>query len=92
MSDYLLMSDVTADVSESMMAGVAPVELLPMPVEIGGTDFLYGTPESMTMSEFYRRQREGQFAATAQTIRPISSSVSTAAIIPPHSACHSRDC
>ena len=66
MSDYLLMSDVTADVSESMMAGVAPVELLPMPVEIGGTDFLYGTPESMTMSEFYRRQREGQFAATAQ--------------------------
>ena len=66
MADYRLISDATADVTEAMMAGVPRVELLPMPVEIGDKDFLYGAPDSLTCEEFYQLQRQGQFATTAQ--------------------------
>lgn len=66
MADYRLISDVTADVSEAIMAGVPSVELLPMPVKVGERDFLYGTPDSLTCEEFYQCLRQGQFATTAQ--------------------------
>lgn len=66
MADYRLISDVTADVSEALMAGVPPVQRLPMPVEIGDRDFLYGSEDSLTCEEFYQLQRQGQFATTAQ--------------------------
>ena len=66
MADYRLISDVTADVSDSMMLGVPPVERLPMPVKIGAQDFLYGGPDSISAEEFYHLQRAGQFASTAQ--------------------------
>ena len=66
MADYRLISDVTADISESMMAGVPGVERLPMPVEIGGEEHLFGTEDGLTLERFYALLRSGQFATTAQ--------------------------
>ena len=63
---YRLFSDVTADVSEELMAGMPPVELVPMQVELGGENYTYGPGGNLTVAHFYAEQRAGKFASTSQ--------------------------
>lgn len=66
MKDYVLITDATADMSPDLLRGMPDVMTLPMPVSIAGRDCLYGTPDGIAVEEFYRLQREGHFANTAQ--------------------------
>ena len=45
---YKLFSDVTADVSEELMRGMPEVELVPMQVELGGENYIYGPGGDLT--------------------------------------------
>lgn len=63
---YQLFSDVTADVSAEMMAGLPEVKMLSMAVEIGDMEYLYGPGGNLSVSEFYALQRSGAFASTSQ--------------------------
>ena len=63
---YKLFSDVTADVSEELMHGMPEVELVPMQVELGGENYIYGPGGDLTVEHFYAEQRAGKFASTSQ--------------------------
>lgn len=63
---YKLFSDVTADVSEELMRGMPEVELVPMQVELGGKNYIYGPGGDLTVEHFYAEQRAGKFASTSQ--------------------------
>lgn len=63
---YKLFSDVTADVSEELMRGMPEVELVPMQVELGGENYIYGPVGDLTVEHFYAEQRAGKFASTSQ--------------------------
>lgn len=64
MSDYRLISDVTADLPDTLRDAVANVEFLPMAVKIGEEDYRFDRSDSIR--RFYALEREGQFAMTAQ--------------------------
>ena len=64
--EYQIFTDATADMSESMLFGLPPVQIIPMQVHIGGQEYRYGPEGNITVSEFYRLQRSGQFAMTSQ--------------------------
>lgn len=66
MTAYQLFTDATADMSSELLAGLPPVEIIPMQVEIGGHEYTYGPSGNITVAEFYRLQREGNFATTSQ--------------------------
>lgn len=63
---YKLFSDVTADVSEELMRGMPEVELVPMQVELGGENYIYGPGGDLTVEHFYAELRAGKFASTSQ--------------------------
>ena len=63
---YQIFTDATADHSSSMMAGLPPVEVIPMQVEIGGREYTYGPHGTISAEEFYALQKAGNFAATSQ--------------------------
>lgn len=63
---YKLFSDMTADVSEELMRGMPEVELVPMQVELGGENYIYGPGGDLTVEHFYAEQRAGKFASTSQ--------------------------
>lgn len=63
---YKLFSDVTADVSEELMRCMPEVELVPMQVELGGENYIYGPGGDLTVEHFYAEQRAGKFASTSQ--------------------------
>lgn len=63
---YKVFSDVTADVSEELMRGMPEVELVPMQVELGGENYIYGPDGDLTVEHFYAEQRAGKFASTSQ--------------------------
>lgn len=66
MGTYQIFTDATADLSEQMMKGLPPVEIIPMQVELGGCEYTYGPNGNITVAEFYALQREGKFATTSQ--------------------------
>jgi len=66
MSGYQIFADVTADMCPEMLAGLPPVQLIPMEVEIDGRSYTYGPGGDLTVQEFYTLQREGNFANTTQ--------------------------
>lgn len=66
MGNYQIFTDATADLSPALLAGLPSVEIIPMQVEIGGTEYTYGTPEGISAKEFYQLQRVGNFATTSQ--------------------------
>lgn len=66
MAEYRIFTDATADLSPELKEGLPPIEVIPMQVEIGGKEYTYGSPEGITAQEFYRLQREGNFASTSQ--------------------------
>lgn len=63
---YQIFTDATADMSQSMLLDLPPVRIIPMQVQIGGTNYQYGPGGSISVDEFYRLQRGGQFAVTSQ--------------------------
>lgn len=67
MDGYQIFTDATSDLAPELTAGLPSVEMIPMNVEIGGTEYSYGSPEGITAKEFYRLQRAGNFATTSQT-------------------------
>ena len=50
---YRLFSDMTADVSDELMAGMPTVEFVPMQVELGGKNYTYGPEGDLTVEHFY---------------------------------------
>ena len=68
MDGYQIFTDATSDLAPELTAGLPSVEMIPMNVEIGGTEYSYGSPEGITAKEFYRLQRAGNFATTSQSI------------------------
>lgn len=66
MGEYQIFTDATADISVDMMAQMPETRVIPMNVEIGGREYIYGPGGTITVKEFYRLQREGNFATTSQ--------------------------
>lgn len=71
MREYQLFTDATADISADMMVEVPETKVIPMNVEIGGREYIYGPGGTIPVKEFYRLQREGSFATTSQ-ITPLT--------------------
>lgn len=63
---YQLFTDATADMCDAMLAGLPHIEIIPMEVLVGDTDYLYGPKGNLSVDEFYAMQREGKFASTSQ--------------------------
>lgn len=66
MAGYQIFTDATSDLTPELLAGLPSVEVIPMNVEIGGTEYSYGNAEGITAKEFYSLQRDGNFATTSQ--------------------------
>lgn len=66
MAAYQIFTDATADLSASSMEGLPPVKIVPMQVEIGGSEYTYGPNGDISVQKFYRLQRSGNFAQTSQ--------------------------
>ena len=45
---------------------LSAVKVIPMQVEICGRNYTYGPGGDLSISEFYKMQREGNFASTSQ--------------------------
>ena len=65
-TNYQLFTDATADLTDVPMAGLPHVEIIPMQVEIGGRDYVYGPGGTIPVDEFYTLQNAGNFATTSQ--------------------------
>lgn len=66
MASYQILTDATADLTEELMAGLPYVEIVPMQVEMGNTEYKICWITSDEAKRFYDRQRNGQFASTSQ--------------------------
>lgn len=70
MLDYQIFTDATSDMSTDMLLGCAPVEILPMEIEMNGKIYTYGPGSDFTVKQFYDMQRAGNYARTSQ-INPV---------------------
>lgn len=66
MAAYKIFTDATADLSGSSMADKSNVTIVPMQMEIGGSEYTYGPNGNISVKEFYQLQRSGNFATTSQ--------------------------
>lgn len=66
MLNYQIFTDATSDMSADMFMGCAPVEILPMEIEMNGKIYTYGPGSDFTVKQFYEMQRTGNFARTSQ--------------------------
>ena len=48
MGKYQIFTDATADLSPELLKGLPSVEIIPMQIEIGGTEYNFGTPDGIT--------------------------------------------
>ena len=64
--EYQILTDATADMSEEMLEGYPKLEIIPMQVEVGREQFLFGPGGNLTVKQFYEMQRSGKFASTSQ--------------------------
>ena len=48
MDGYQIFTDATSDLAPELTAGLPSVEMIPMNVEIGGTEYSYGSPEGIS--------------------------------------------
>lgn len=66
MSDYVIVSDSTCDLSPDMISDLELV-IIPMPVAFGEEDFMhYPDAREMSFKTFYDRVRNGEMPTTAQ--------------------------
>lgn len=63
---YQLFTDATADMCDGLLSGLPHIEIIPMEVLVGDTEYLYGPRGNLTVDEFYTLQREGKYASTSQ--------------------------
>lgn len=63
---YQIITDATADLNDKLLAGLPEVRIIPMNVEVGGREYLFGPGGNIDCDEFYRSLRSGQFASTSQ--------------------------
>lgn len=63
---YQIFTDATADLSVDLLAGLPPLEIIPMPVTICGKEYTYGPEGDIDVDRFYGMQRDGWFAFTSQ--------------------------
>ena len=63
---YQIFSDATADLTGTFAEELASVKVIPMQVEICGRNYTFGPSGDLTIAEFYKMQREGNFASTSQ--------------------------
>ena len=66
MMRYQIFTDATADMNENMLAAFPALHTIPMHVNLGGQEYLYGPGGNLDIKEFYTRQRGGEFASTSQ--------------------------
>lgn len=63
---YQIFTDATSDLTEELLPGVPSIKIIPMNVEIGGQNYLYGPGGNITARQFYDLQRQGNYATTSQ--------------------------
>lgn len=66
MREYVIFTDVTADLSPELIAGLPEIRIIPMEVTLGNKTYTYGPGGTITAKEFYEGQRSGLFASTSQ--------------------------
>ena len=66
MAPYQIFTDATADCSPQWYKSLPPVGIVPMRVEIGGQEYLYGPDGTISVQRFYDLQKAGNYASTAQ--------------------------
>ena len=63
---YQIITDATADLNDELLTGLPEVRIIPMNVEVGGREYLYGPGGNIECGEFYIFLRNGAFASTSQ--------------------------
>ena len=63
---YQIITDATADLNCELLAGLPEVKIIPMNVEVGGVEYLFGPGGNIGCGEFYGYLRNGLFASTSQ--------------------------
>lgn len=63
---YRIFADATADITDPAADGISDVQMIPMQVEICGRNYTYGPGGDLSIVEFYKMQREGNYASTSQ--------------------------
>ena len=63
---YRIFADVTADIPDPAADGISEIQMIPMQVEICGRNYTYGPGGNLSISDFYKMQREGNYASTSQ--------------------------
>ena len=66
MAPYQIFTDSTADCSPQWYKSLPPVGIVPMRVEIGGQEYLYGPDGTISVQRFYDLQKAGNYASTSQ--------------------------
>ena len=66
MAPYQIFTDATADCAPQWLRALPPVGIVPMRVEIGGRDYIYGPGGTISTEKFYALQRAGNYAVTSQ--------------------------
>lgn len=62
MREYQIFTDATSDLQEDLES----VKVIPMNVEIGDKEYVYGPQGNIFCKEFYGLQKEGYYASTSQ--------------------------
>lgn len=62
MKEYQIFTDATSDLNEDLET----VKIIPMNVEIGDKEYVYGPQGNISCSEFYGLQKQGKYASTSQ--------------------------
>ncbi len=63
---YQIITDATADLNGELLSGLPEIRIIPMHVEVGGREYLFGPGGNIECEEFYSYLRNGQFASTSQ--------------------------
>jgi len=63
---YQIITDATADLNDELLSGLPDVKIIPMHVEVGGKEYLFGPGGNIDCGKFYGCLRNGQFASTSQ--------------------------
>lgn len=63
---YQIFTDATADFDRAVLDGLPAVKIIPMRLEMDGQTYLYGPGGTISVADFYARQRGGSYASTSQ--------------------------
>ena len=63
---YQIFADATADLTGCFAEELSSVKVIPMQVEICGRNYTFGPEGDLDISNFYKMQREGNYASTSQ--------------------------